>query len=95
MCLHAIEVYSDIPLSVLLVLALGSFLLGIRGRSAYWALMGVFSAEAIFIKDEGLFFVLPLLLSASLFLWHNDGGKLPPTLRGNYLSGSPFLCSES
>ena len=71
--LHSFEVYSDVPLSVYILFALIMFLFSIRGRSEYWALMGLFSAEALFTKDEAPFFVLPLLLAAAVFLWQNRG----------------------
>ena len=89
MCFHAIEVYSDVPLSALILLSLGSFLLGIRGRNVYWALTGIFSAEALFMKDEGMFFVLPLLFSGSLFLWHKRQ-EIDRPLRSFFLMMIPF-----
>jgi hypothetical protein len=69
---HATEVYSDLPLSVYLFLASVSFLNAMRGRHSYWFLLGLFSAEAMFTKDEALFFVAPLLLSAFIFVWQTS-----------------------
>jgi hypothetical protein len=65
-------VYSDLPLSVYLFLASMSFLYAMRGRHSYWFLLGLFSAEAMFTKDEALFFVAPLLLSACIFVWRTS-----------------------
>ena len=69
---HATEVYSDLPLGVYLFLASLSFLNAMRGRHSYWFLLGLFSAEALFTKDEALFFVAPLLLSAFIFVWQTS-----------------------
>jgi len=68
--LHATEVYSDLPLGVCLLMASVSFLNAMRGKHAFWILLALFSAEAIFTKDEALFFVAPLILSALVFVWH-------------------------
>ncbi len=67
--LHAIEVYSDLPLGVCLFLASLSFLNAMRGKPVFLILLALFSAEAIFTKDEALFFVAPLILSALVFVW--------------------------
>lgn len=69
MSYHAVEVYSDLPLGIYLFLALAAFLHAMRGKHSYIPLIGLFSAEAMFTKDEGLFFVVPLLISATIFLW--------------------------
>jgi hypothetical protein len=86
--LHSIEVYSDVPLSVYILFSLIMFLFAMRGEYGYWTLMGLFSAEALFTKDEAPFFVLPLLLAAAAFFWRNRG-------QGTVLRGSavPFLAS--
>ncbi|RPI38376.1 MAG: hypothetical protein EHM54_00520 [Nitrospiraceae bacterium] len=68
---HSIEAYSDMPLSVYMLLALIMFVHVMRGRNGFWPLMGLYSAEALFTKDEAPFFVLPLLASASVFIWQN------------------------
>jgi 4-amino-4-deoxy-L-arabinose transferase-like glycosyltransferase len=68
---HAIEAYSDLALSVYFLLAATSFLFAMRGEKAFWILAGLFSAEALFTKDEAMFFILPLLMSAALFIWRN------------------------
>jgi 4-amino-4-deoxy-L-arabinose transferase-like glycosyltransferase len=64
---HSIEVYSDVPLSAYILFSLIMFLRAMRGEHAYWALMGFFAGEALFIKDEAPFFVIPLLAAAFLF----------------------------
>jgi hypothetical protein len=69
MSYHAVEVYSDLPLGVYLFLALAAFLHAMRGKQSYVPLIGVFSAAAVFTKDEGLFFAFPLIVSAAIFFW--------------------------
>ncbi len=69
--IHSIEAYSDVPLSVYILFSLIMFLYAMRGNYGYWTLMGLFSAEALFTKDEAPFFVLPLLLAAAAFFWKN------------------------
>ncbi len=71
--IHSIEVYSDVPLSVYILYSLIMFLFAMRGKYEYWTLMGLFSAEALFAKDEAPFFILPLLLAAAAFFWQNRG----------------------
>jgi hypothetical protein len=71
--LHSFEAYSDVPLSVYILFSLIMFLFSMRGKHAYWMLMGLYSAEALFTKDEAPFFVLPLLLAAAVFFWQNRG----------------------
>ena len=71
--IHSIEVYGDVPLSVYILFSLIMFLFAMRGKYEYWTLMGLFSAEALFAKDEAPFFVLPLLLAATAFFWQNRG----------------------
>lgn len=73
---HAIELYSDLPLAVLLVFALAAFVRALRGRDCYWPLTGLFATLALWTKEEPLFFVLPLLLSASVHLWR-EGRERP------------------
>lgn len=68
MSYHATELNSDLMLGVYLFLASASFLKAIRGNSAYWVLTGIFSMESLFIKEQGLFFVLLLVLSAIVYL---------------------------
>jgi hypothetical protein len=69
---HAIEAYSDLALSVYLFLATISFLYAMRGREAFWILTGAFSAQALFTKDEALFFVVPLCISAFFYIWRDS-----------------------
>jgi len=71
--LHSFEVYSDVPLSVYILFSLIMFLFSMRGKNEYWILMGLFSAEALFTKDEAPFFVLPLLLAAIVFFLQKRG----------------------
>lgn len=71
--IHSVEVYSDVPLSVYILFSLIMFLFAMRGKYEYWTLMGLFSAEALFTKDEAPFFVLPLLLAAAAFFWQKRG----------------------
>ena len=75
---HAIEAYSDVPLSVYLLFSLIMFLFAMRGEHEYWALIGLYSAEALFTKDEAPFFVIPLILAAIIFYWQNRKQGLIP-----------------
>ncbi|MGC1455714.1 MAG: hypothetical protein WA946_11060, partial [Nitrospirota bacterium] len=77
--IHSIDAYSDVPLSVYILFSLIMFLYAMRGNYGYWTLMGLFSAEALFTKDEAPFFVLPLFLAAAAFFWKNrsQGTVLP------------------
>lgn len=68
MSYHAVEVYSDLPLGAYILFALVSFLKAIRGFQPYWILTGLFSAEAIFTKNEAVIFVIPLMASAMIYL---------------------------
>jgi hypothetical protein len=72
---HAVEPYSDVPLSAYILITLTAFLAAMRGRSEYWPVLGLFSAAALFTKDEATFFVLPLMLSVVLFLWRSKMNK--------------------
>jgi len=65
---HSIEANSDLMLGVYLFLASASFLKAMRGNIDYWLLTGIYSAEALFTKQEAFFFILPLILSAAVFL---------------------------
>lgn len=92
---HAIEVYSDLPLGAYLFFALAAFLQAIRGKQSYVPLIGIFSAAAIFTKDEGLFFVFPLLVSAAIFFWQRkantaDGRRTITTLLISLLLIAPW-----
>ncbi len=78
MSVHSIEAYSDVPLSVYLLFSLIMFFFAMRGKHEYWTLMGLFSAEALFTKDEAPFFVIPLLLAAIMFIWQNRKQGLIP-----------------
>jgi hypothetical protein len=78
MSVHSIEVYSDVSLSVYVLFSLIMFLLAMRGKREYWALIGFYSAEALFTKDEAPFFVIPLLMAAIIFYWQNrEQGLIP------------------
>lgn len=78
MSVHSIEAYSDVSLSVYLLFSLIMFLFAMRGKSEYWALIGFYSAEALFTKDEAPFFVIPLLMAAIIFYWQNrEQGLIP------------------
>jgi hypothetical protein len=68
MSYHAIELNSDLMLGAYLFLASVSFLKAIRGNVAYWILAGIYSAEALFIKEQAFLFILPLILSAIVYL---------------------------
>jgi 4-amino-4-deoxy-L-arabinose transferase-like glycosyltransferase len=65
---HAVEVYSDLPLSIYLMLCLGSFTQMVRGAGSGGLLCGVFAAGALFVKDEAVLFVIPLMIGAAVFL---------------------------
>jgi len=67
MSLHGIEVYGDVVLGAYLLFILGAFLDAVRGKRSSWVVVGLFSALAVFTKDEGTFFVLPLALSIAFF----------------------------
>ncbi len=69
MSYHAVEVYSDLLLGSYIFFAVASFINTMRGKFAYIPLMGIFCAISLFTKDEALFFVVPLMLSAIIFLW--------------------------
>ncbi len=69
---HAIELYSDLPLGVFILFAIGSFLRVLRGKNEYLLLTGLFSAGALFTKDEALFFAIPLLFACILHI-----GRMP------------------
>lgn len=71
MSYHAIEVYSDLLLGSYLFFGLAAFANVVYGRHAYLPLIGIFSAIAMFTKDESIFFVMPLLISAFVFLAKN------------------------
>ncbi len=78
MSVHSIEAYSDVSLSVYILFSLIMFLFAMRGKSEYWALIGFYSAEALFTKDEAPFFVIPLLMAAIIFYWQNrEQGLIP------------------
>jgi len=68
MSYHATELNSDIMLGTCLFFASACFLKAIRGNAAYWILTGIFSAEALFIKEQAFLFILPLILSAIIYL---------------------------
>ncbi len=68
---HSVEVYSDMPLSVYLFLTSVSFLYVMRGKGVYLPLVALFSAEALFTKDESLFFVAPLIISTAVWIWRS------------------------
>jgi len=65
---HSVEANSDLMLGVYIFFASAAFLKAMRGNSAYWILTGIYSAEALFTKEEAFFFILPLLLSAIGYL---------------------------
>lgn len=67
MSYHGIEVYSDLTVGAYLFFASVSFLNAIRGRKGFWLLIGIFSAQALLTKEEALFYILPLLISAFVF----------------------------
>lgn len=71
---HAIETYSDLPLGAYLLLAIVSFYNAMHKEMDYLFLTGLFSAEALFTKDEAMFFVIPLLFSITIYLFRH--GKL-------------------
>ena len=68
MSYHAIDVYSDFPLGVTILCVVGSFYYALRGNQAYWILTGIASAQAIFIKEEALFLVIPIVVSSIAYL---------------------------
>ena len=70
--IHAVEPYSDLPLATSFLFALIAFLYAMRGKNEFWPVAGLFSAVALFTKDEATFFVVPLLLSVALFLRHSN-----------------------
>jgi len=72
---HGTELYSDLPLSAALAFSLAAFVHALRGRERYWPVAGLFAAIAIWTKDESLFFVLPLLLSAAVHIRGEGAGR--------------------
>jgi 4-amino-4-deoxy-L-arabinose transferase-like glycosyltransferase len=68
MSYHSTELNCDLMLGVYLFLASASFLKAIRGNGAYWVLTGIYSTEALFIKEQAFLFILPLILSAIVYL---------------------------
>ncbi len=94
--IHSIEAYSDVPLSAYILFSLIMFLFAMRGQHEYWMLMGLYSAEALFTKDEAPFFVFPLLVSAIIFFWKNRKQglipqKAPATLFAGLLLAAPWF----
>jgi hypothetical protein len=87
---HSIELYGDLMLGIYLFFASASFLKAMRGNISYWILTGLYSAEALFTKQEAFFFVLPLLLSAILYLG-SDTKKNPRLFSHISLLLIPFL----
>jgi hypothetical protein len=73
MSYHAVEAYSDFPLGSCLMFALASFLMAIRRGPSYWIVVGLFCAQSLFIKEEAVFYVLLLLLSAIVYIRGNTG----------------------
>ncbi len=65
---HGVEAYSDLHLGMFIFLALTAFSLSMQGNRAYWTITGLFSALALFTKDEAPFFVGPLMASAIVFI---------------------------
>ncbi len=66
---HGVEAYSDLALSACLLGALASFLYAMEGSNGAWGLLGLFSALALFTKNETPGYIGPLLLSAAVYLW--------------------------
>jgi 4-amino-4-deoxy-L-arabinose transferase-like glycosyltransferase len=66
---HSIEAYSDLLVGTNLFCALFSFVRVMQGRRSSLPLVGAFAALALFSKNEAPGFVLPLMLSAGLWLW--------------------------
>lgn len=87
---HATEVYSDFPLSVYLMLAVASFSRTLRGERNHWPLMGLLSAQALFIKDEAFFFIAPLMVSAAWYVMRTVADRRE-RLRTVLLLGLPLL----
>jgi 4-amino-4-deoxy-L-arabinose transferase-like glycosyltransferase len=71
MSYHATELNCDVVLGTYLLLVAVSFLKSIRGNRPYWTLTGIFATEALFIKEQAFLFVLPLILSATIYLKFN------------------------
>jgi hypothetical protein len=69
MSYHAIEVYSDFPLGVFIFFATAAFLSAMRGLHGFWPLAGMFSAFALFTKNEAPGMIIPLFISAVLYIW--------------------------
>lgn len=71
MSYHATEVYSDFPLGVHIFFAVAAFLSAMRGVQGFWPLVGIFSAQALFTKNEAPGMIIPLLISAMIYIWTN------------------------
>ena len=87
---HSIELYSDQMLGIYLFLASVSFLKAMRGNAAYWLLAGIYSSEALFTKNEALFFIAPFILSAIVYL-RSDFNKSSGKFANILLLLVPFL----
>ncbi len=74
---HATDVYSDLALSSFIFFALTSFYNVLKGKYAFLPLTVIFTCAAVFTKEEGLFFALPLLTSFFLYLFRNSHRELP------------------
>jgi len=85
MVYHSTEVYADLPLSAYIFFALVSFYNAIKGRERYLILTGLFLAQALFVKDEALFFVVPLILSVILYLRLNRDISQKNLLRAGFM----------
>jgi hypothetical protein len=90
MSYHSTELYSDQRLGVYLFVASVSFLKAMRGNTACWLLAGVYSTEALFTKNEALFFIAPFILSAIVY-FRFDSNKSSGKFANIYSLLTPFL----
>lgn len=84
LCYHSIEVYSDLCLGAYIFLIIASFYQLIKGKEKFVFLLSLFSAESLFVKDEAIFFIIPAMVSALIYL------KKKKPLRYLFIAFIPF-----
>ncbi|MBI4685865.1 MAG: hypothetical protein HY755_11795 [Nitrospirae bacterium] len=67
MMLHATEPYSDMILGIYIMFALVSFWRLINSKKEYAFMCGLFSSQALFVKNDAIFFVSGLIVT--FLLW--------------------------
>jgi len=89
MTVHSTEPYADMALGVYIMFAVGAFWMLTRGEREYALLCGLLSAQALFVKLEGMVFV-PLLAGVFIFRFLKERQyRISPGLPARYFA--PFL----